>query len=166
MAHRPSQFGIIIRLLFVVAGIGLASLLGKAYVQSTLTPSSRPPAAIGDAVVVKPTFRVAHSLPIAGSPASIVATDLNNDGIPDLLVANAKSNAVEVFLGKTKGQFTPAGKYAIGSTPTAMISADFNGDGNADIAIASETGDSVNILFGNGDGSLQTPVTYKVPKGP
>src|SRR5947209_11629957 len=106
MAHRPSKFGTILRLLFIVAGVVLISVIGKAYVQSALAPSTAAPSLpIGDAVVIKPTFKVAHSLPIAGNPASVVAADVNNDGISDLLIANAKTNMVEVFLGKGKGAF-------------------------------------------------------------
>ncbi|PYP91739.1 MAG: hypothetical protein DMG65_06750, partial [Candidatus Angelobacter sp. Gp1-AA117] len=154
-------------MLFIVAGVVLISVIGKAYVQSALAPSTAAPSLpIGDAVVIKPTFKVAHSLPIAGNPASVVAADVNNDGISDLLIANAKTNMVEVFLGKGKGAFIAGGKFALGSTPAAMISADFNGDGKADIAVASESGNSVSISLGNADGSFQPVVSYGVPKGP
>src|SRR5947209_14882743 len=166
MVNRFVRFRSAFRLVLVVSGVVLASLAGKAYVQSAHAPANGPSLPIGDAVVVKPTFKVAHSLPIAGNPASVVTADLNNDGIPDLLIANANTNTVEVFLGQGKGAFIAGGKFVLGNTPTAMISADFNGDGKPDIAVASQSGNSISILLGNGDGSFQPAASYSVPRGP
>jgi hypothetical protein len=71
--------------------------------------------------------------------------DLNNDGIPDLVVGNQDGSG-QVLLGTNGGQFTPGPLIGPGAQVVAV--ADFNNDGNLDVA----TG--LGVLPGNGDGTL------------
>jgi hypothetical protein len=87
----------------------------------------------------------------------IALADLNNDGIPDLLLS--EPGAVETMLGDGQGNFLSAGFFL---APTASLIhnsliptvGDFDGDGFADVAIADEFGQVTYILPGNGDGTL------------
>jgi hypothetical protein len=45
-----------------------------------------------------PTFAAASFFPVGSLPQAVVAADVNGDGRPDLLVANANSNNVSVLL--------------------------------------------------------------------
>jgi hypothetical protein len=101
-----------------------------------------------------------------GSPYSVAVADVNGDGRPDVLVANA-SGTVGVLLGNGDGTFQPAVTYASGGDdPVSVAVADVNGDGKPDLLVANycanvycENG-SLGVLLGNGDGTFQTAEAY------
>jgi hypothetical protein len=96
-----------------------------------------------------------------GSANSVAVADVNEDGKPDLLVANRGSGTVGVLLGNGDGTFQTAVTYGTGGSAVSVAAADVNGDGNPDLLIAGQEGlyASVNVLLGNGDGTFQTAVT-------
>ena len=71
---------------------------------------------------------------VGSSPVSIVAADLDGDGVVDLVVSNASSNDFHVLLGRGDGTFTPAGPFALASSPNLVTVGDFNGDRQPDVA--------------------------------
>jgi hypothetical protein len=108
-------------------------------------------------------------------PRSVVVADVNRDGRPDLLVANADGSAacgcgtVGVLLGNGDGTFQPAVLYGTGSNAQGVAVSDVNGDGNLDLVVANDpcgdyykcsTQGSVGVLLGKGDGTFQAAVTY------
>jgi serine/threonine protein kinase/Flp pilus assembly protein TadD len=113
------------------------------------------------------SFQAPQSFPVGINPYSMVVGDFNGDGVPDLAVANVRSDTVSILLGKGDGTFQAAGNYAT-PYPEYIVVGDFNGDGKLDLAVAnaidSGTSGSVSVLLGNGDGSFQAPVRY--PTGP
>jgi hypothetical protein len=100
-------------------------------------------------------------------PNSVFITDLNGDGIPDLLVGNlgncfGTKNTVGALLGKGDGTFQPAKATNVngqcgapGQASQSLITADFNGDHIPDIAVMVTGG--VAIFLGKGDGTFMTP---------
>lgn len=105
------------------------------------------------------------------TPKSAAIGDFNNDGIPDLAVANNYSNNVSILIGKGGGTFEAAVNYNTGFGSASVITGDFNLDGNVDLAVANsgsyidtgqekEEDDTVSILLGNGDGTFQAAVNY------
>src|SRR5208282_4942900 len=96
----------------------------------------------------------------AGNGTCFVAlADLNGDGKPDLLVANA--SGVAVLLGNGDGTFQPAVTYGSGgSSPWSVAVADVNRDGNPDLLVVNVFDNTVGVLLGNGDGTFQAAVTY------
>ena len=98
---------------------------------------------------------------------SVAVADVNGDGKPDIIVANADSDNVGVLLGNGDGTFqTPVSYDSGGSSPESVVIEDVNGDNKPDIVVANscEKGDctvgSVGVLLGNGDGTFQAPVAY------
>lgn len=92
-------------------------------------------------------------------PYGVAVGDLNNDGIPDLVIPNEGSGTFSILLGAGTGTFSPAANYAGPSLPYAAVIGDFNQDGKPDIAVVDDEagGSFIMIFLGNGDGTVQTP---------
>jgi len=91
----------------------------------------------------------------AGSaPQAITAFDFDNDGTPDLAVANRMGKSVSVLAGDGSGGFGLAREYPVGATPAGIAVADFDNDGLADIAVAVTGSKNLRILRGAGNGEF------------
>src|ERR1700687_1632723 len=74
-----------------------------------------------------------------GRGAGFVAVaDVNEDGRPDLIVANDEEGTLTVLLGDGKGSFhtAPGSPVAAGHLPNDIAVADMNRDGHLDLVIA------------------------------
>jgi len=107
-------------------------------------------------------------------PNAITLGDFNNDGKPDIAVANAcadklceTNGVVKVLLNNGGGTFTggPSSKSADSGNSLALTAADFDNDGNLDLAVVNtainQLGD-VTILLGKGDGRFKLVKAYGV----
>jgi hypothetical protein len=92
--------------------------------------------------------------------------DFNGDGVPDLVLPAAGSNAISLLLGKGDGTFAPAVNTPSGNYPVGLAVGDFNGDGNLDVATASDDSYTVSVLLGNGKGAFASHVDYPVGANP
>jgi FG-GAP-like repeat/Bacterial Ig-like domain (group 3) len=97
-------------------------------------------------------------------PLSVAPGDFNGDGVPDLAVASAADNTINIFLGIGDGtlrfqQTIRIASDAVGIGLSSVVVADFNGDGFADIAVANPTFGTVSVLLGSGDGNFGAPQT-------
>jgi hypothetical protein len=104
------------------------------------------------------TFAVGSRFVLRGAAfydLQIGATDLNNDGAPDLAIVEGR---LQVALNNGDGTFQPATNY--GRTLVGgLVIGDFNHDDNADIAAVNHQG-FLNVFFGTGTGTLRAPVLY------
>ena len=81
------------------------------------------------------------------NPAVILSADFNNDGVPDLAVANEGSDSISVYLGIGDGTFLPPLDVATGNSPIALASGDLNGSGSTDLAVANLASDTVSVIL-------------------
>ena len=123
------------------------------------------------------TFQAVRTYSSGGAAAySLTVADINGDGKPDLVVANAcnqpfcdpNTGVVGVLLGNGDGTFQTAAVYGSGgSDASSVVVADVNGDGKPDVLVANGCGTpcnngigSVGVLLGNGDGTFQPALSY------
>jgi hypothetical protein len=86
----------------------------------------------------------------------ITVADVNQDGKPDLLVANADAGTVSVLLGDGEGHFREAtgSPFAAGHLPNDIAVADMNGDGHPDLVVADHQSPYITVLLGDGKGGF------------
>jgi hypothetical protein len=95
------------------------------------------------------TFQAAQNITVGTEPESVVVADVNGDGKPDLVDANAQSNTVSVVLGNGDGTFAAAANFAVGTFPISVAVADVNGDGLPDLITANYTSKDLSVLLGD-----------------
>jgi hypothetical protein len=101
-------------------------------------------------------------------PRGISAEDFNGDEIPDLVVANLGTLAVEgsqtldVFFGLGDGTFTLAQSIPAGAVdmPYGMATADLRGTGGCDIIVPNKCGGTVSVFLCRPDGKFDGPATF------
>ena len=106
------------------------------------------------------------------SPA-VVATDLDNDGRLDVVIAHqiacftapcVASRTISVMLGLGDGTFRPAREIEVGRGMAEIAVGDFNRDGVKDLGIAGDSS-QIFILLGVGDGTfVQQPTITPIPE--
>jgi len=79
-----------------------------------------------------------------GAPVRIVVADVNRDGRPDLVTANA-SEDIGVLLGNGDGTFAPPLRFGMAGYPYAFGVADLDGDGLPDLSVTSD--DALTVLL-------------------
>jgi hypothetical protein len=94
----------------------------------------------------------------------IVAQDVNNDAILDILVTdNADINGnIRIFYGVGNGKFTLPKIYSTGtnSQPSSIAICDFNNDNRVDIAITLSNKDSIGIMLRYKSEPFATQTTF------
>jgi hypothetical protein len=96
-------------------------------------------------------FTLASGSPFAVGhyPPTIVAGDINGDGITDIAIPNHEDNTITVYLGGTNGIRQATGSpFAAGRGPQCVAIGDLNGDSKPDLVVSNEQDDDVIILFG------------------
>ena len=96
------------------------------------------------------TFEARRDYP-TGRSESLAIHDLNGDGKPDVVTANA-GNSLSVLLDAGDGTLQPRSDYATGRNPGPVSIADLNGDGAPDLVTASSKDNTVSVLLNRGDG--------------
>jgi large repetitive protein len=112
------------------------------------------------------TFHAPAAYAIGEYAAFVTVADVNNDGHPDIVVANAFSGNVGVLLGNANGTFGAQTTFPVGSKPIFVAAGDVNGDGILDLVVANNGDSTIGVLLGDGTGHFAAQVTYPVGGAP
>lgn len=96
----------------------------------------------------------------AGGEYGLIAADMNNDGILDLVVGARDSQDAVIMRCNGNGTFTTTDVEDIGGSVWVIVAADLNGDGNIDIASGNSFSANGAILLGNGNGQFGAATIY------
>ena len=103
-----------------------------------------------------PTFAAQQTFATGEEPRSVTLADVNDDGRPDLIVANNAGNTVSVLLNTTAPgaittSFAAQQTFATGVGPWSVTTADVNGDGKPDLIVTNygglTVGNTVSVLL-------------------
>ena len=94
---------------------------------------------------------------VGTAPASVTVADINNDFIPDLLVANQGSNDISILFGSygSNGEWLGMAGPRLqsgGAGPIGVAVRDLNSDSNPDLVVTNGTSGTVTSLVGLGNG--------------
>lgn len=117
------------------------------------------------------TYSPMATIPAGNRTVSVLAVDLNNDGVPDIVATNQggmDKGTITVALGLGKGKFAAPTTYTLGDVgPYETIAADFNGDGYLDLAVVlfgtsdrTIVGTQVDVFINTGKGTFKPFVAY------
>ena len=83
------------------------------------------------------------------SAMRLITADFNNDGKPDLAVANQSANNVTVLVNNGVGMFTTGTTYSCGDRPAALAAADLNADNKVDLVVVNNGSSNATVLISN-----------------
>ena len=101
-------------------------------------------------------------------PVAITSGDFNNDGHPDLAVADSLDGTITLFLSNPANDFT---YYTVSTLsgfgmPNGIVAGNFTKSGNVDLAVTDGSTGSIHILTGDGTGSFTTSSSATVQSDP
>jgi hypothetical protein len=100
------------------------------------------------------TYGTATTYSVCEDPTAVLATDINHDGYPDIIVGCTGDATIDVLLNSGAGTFGAATPYSLSGNPVALVSGDFVGNGHVDVASADSNGNVSVLLNTTGNGTF------------
>lgn len=114
------------------------------------------------------SFSGATQLPTGKRPTAVAVSDLDSDGIADLVGAENVANSVATFLGTGQGAFGTRRAFQVNFNPGPMKVASLNPDVDSipDVVVANSSQGTVTRSLGQGDGRFAFSRKVEVGDGP
>jgi hypothetical protein len=119
-----------------------------------------------DAANIQYNFTQGAAIPTGSTPDGIAVGDLNGDGVPDIVTADAGSDSISVLIGNADGTYQPRKVFKTGQNPSAVALADLDNDGNLDAIVTNNDDNTVTIFWGDGKGGFPTTTLLGTGSGP
>jgi len=100
------------------------------------------------------TFQAKVDLTVGKAPNGVAITDVDGDGIPDIVTANGTYDTVSLLRGTGGGAFDAEVEFGAGNFPSGLAVADLNGDGKPDVVTANSNSNNVSVLLNTGTGAV------------
>lgn len=97
---------------------------------------------------------------------SITTADLDGDGRPDIVVADAGLEVVTTLRNNGDGTFTKLEDVDAAGPPAEVAAADLDGDGDTDLLVGRADRSGLRMLLNAGDGTFPNSRTVSVPATP
>lgn len=115
------------------------------------------------------TFVGVEDVAVQPNPTGAITGDVDNDGLPDLIVAQPNSGGptgtVLIRHALAAGGFGPALILPSAGDTTAIGRGDLNGDGRLDVVAVNKSPANVSVFLGGPNGIATTPQNYTVGAG-
>lgn len=99
------------------------------------------------------TPSLALTFAMSAKPSSMLVTDLDKNGVPEVVIADKENDRIYVVVISPPSTFAIF-PHQVGAAPGQMIAGDFDGDGKGDLAVTSNGSGSVSLVF---DALASTP---------
>jgi hypothetical protein len=84
------------------------------------------------------TFSLGEAFQVGAGVRWVTLADMDADGRPDLVSADAGSNQVSIVRNRGAREFEPARSISVGSEARMVRAADFDGDGDLDLVVTNQ----------------------------
>ena len=116
-------------------------------------------------LAIQKRFKAFNVYAVGDNPGQMLASDLNGDTYPDLVVVDRNSGELSVLRNKMNGKFFGQDVIATVGAPTLLTLGDFNSNETKDIAYLNAAG-QVNILLNNGNAGFQPGPQFAIDPAP
>jgi hypothetical protein len=99
-------------------------------------------------------------------PVTLFTSDVNRDGIEDLLIVNQNDNRVQVLVNRSKTAINfDTYSLSTGTKPESVAFADVNGDGISDLLVACSGSNTIEVFLNIAPDGLKgtTAQSFKMP---
>ena len=99
-------------------------------------------------------------------PVTLFTSDVNRDGIEDLLIVNQNDNRVQVLVNRSKAAINfDTYSLSTGMKPESVAFADVNGDGISDLLVACSGSNTIDVFLNIAPDGLKgtTAQSFKMP---
>ena len=102
---------------------------------------------------------------VGTGPYDVVAADVNDDGLVDMVSVDAADEIMTVLINQGDGTFAAASTPDIGSDCWSVVAFDMDRDGDMDLATPDRNASAIYILKGFGDGTFLLDSLYATGSG-